>query len=263
MRSPSPFEPDFGVVVRPAEAEGPVVIEVHGELDSGTCDELLDAVRATVSGGAAELSLDLGHMTFIDSAGTRALIIVQRLAREHGTSLRVAPPPEHVTELLRTAGVVDRVELAPQTGTTAAPASGFTERTELELPRDPHSPARARVEVRERLEGREQSQIASVVLLTSELVTNAVVHPRGVGDSPIGLRLTVYGDRVRVEVEDRGEGFDRVAPVVPEAERGRGLFLIDQFSNRWGSGRVQTEAGPRFRVWFELDWGDEQTQAVA
>jgi len=114
----------------------------------------------------------------------------------------------------------------------------------------------------ERLDGRDKSQVANVVLLTSELVTNAVVHPRGVGDSTVGLRLTIYGDRVRVEVEDCGEGFDRVAPVAPDSERGRGLFLVDQFSERWGSGRVQTEAGSRFRVWFELDWRAERTQAV-
>jgi anti-sigma regulatory factor (Ser/Thr protein kinase) len=168
-----------------------------------------------------------------------------------------------VTELLRTAGVADRVELHGQTSATDVAPSGFTERMELELPRDPHSPARARAEVRECLDGHEQSQVASVVLLTSELVTNAVVHPRGVGETPVGMRLMVYEDRVRVEVEDRGEGFERVAPVVPEAERGRGLFLVDQFSDRWGSGRVQTEDGPRFRVWFELDWQAEGTEAAA
>jgi anti-anti-sigma factor len=239
------------------------VIEVRGELDSGTCDELLDAVRSAVAGGAPELTLDLGEMTFVDSAGTRTLIIVERLAREHGTALVLTPPPEHVTELLRTAGVVDRVDLDAQPSAAAAPPSGFTERTELELPRDPHSPARARGVVRECLAGREQSHVATIVLLTSELVTNAVVHPRGVGDTPIGLRLTVYGDRVRVEVEDHGEGFDRVPPLAPGAERGRGLFLVDQFSDRWGSGRVQTDGGRRFRAWFELDWGDQETQAVA
>jgi anti-sigma regulatory factor (Ser/Thr protein kinase) len=105
--------------------------------------------------------------------------------------------------------------------------------------------------------------VANIVLLTSELVTNAVVHPRGAADSTVGLRLTIYGDHVRVEVEDSGGGFDRVAPMAPNAERGRGLFLVDQFSDRWGSGRVQTETGPRFRVWFELDWREEQTEAVA
>jgi LytS/YehU family sensor histidine kinase len=83
-----------------------------------------------------------------------------------------------------------------------------------------------------------------------------------VGNSPIGLRITVYEDRIRVEVEDAGQGFDRVAPAPSEGERGRGLFLVDRFSNRWGSGRVQTDAGPRFRVWFELEWGEQEAEAA-
>jgi anti-sigma B factor antagonist len=257
------FEPDFGLEVRPSGADRRVVIEVRGELDSGTCDELVDAVTSCLSGGAPELTLDLARMTFIDSAGTRALIIIERLAREQGTSLVVKAPPEHVTELLRTAGVADRVGLDAQGPEGAAAPSEFTERIELEFPRDPHSPARARAEVRESLHGREQSELATLVLLTSELVTNAVVHPRGVGDTPVMLRVMLYADRVRVEVEDCGAGFDRVTTVGPEAERGRGLFLVDQFSDRWGSGRIQTEVGPRFRVWFELDGRDEGTRAVA
>jgi anti-anti-sigma factor len=257
------FKPDFAVLVRPPQADRGEVIEVRGELDSGTCEELLATVERTVTGGAPELTLDLRQMTFIDSAGTRALIMIERMAAEHGKPLEMIPPPGHVTELLRTAGVVDRRELDSEDRTTPPPSSTFVERTELELPRDPHSPARARLEVRERVAGRGQSGLANLVLLTSELVTNAVVHPRGVGDSPIGLRVTVYGDRVRVEVEDRGEGFQRVAPALPEGERGRGLFLVDRFSDRWGSERVQTEAGPRFRVWFELGFSHQGTQAVA
>lgn len=254
------FKPDFAVAVARREA-GRAVIEVRGELDSGTCDELLATVKSVIGEGASELTLDLRQMTFIDSAGTRALIILERLAAEHHVSLTVTPPPEEVTELLRTAGLVERVELAPEALSAAAPG-GFIERTELELPRDPHSPARARAEVRECVPGLDQSELANVVLLTSELLTNAVVHPRGVGNTPVMLRVMVYEDRIRVEVEDSGEGFERVVPTLPEGERGRGLFLVDRFSNRWGSGRVQTDAGRRFQVWFEVGWHEAQAEAA-
>jgi anti-sigma regulatory factor (Ser/Thr protein kinase) len=104
--------------------------------------------------------------------------------------------------------------------------------------------------------------LPTIVLLTSELVTNAVVHPRAVGDTPICLRVTVYEDRVRVEVEDQGEGFRRIPSGRPEGERGRGLFLVEQFSNQWGSGRVQTDAGQRFRVWFEIQLGSQKAAAA-
>jgi anti-anti-sigma factor len=260
VAGPVSFSPDFAVVVTAPEAGRPAGIAVSGELDSGTNEELLEAVRGQVAVGAGSLTLDLRQTTFIDSAGMRALILIERLASDHGASLTVIPPREEVTELLRTAGLVDRMRLdAP----ARRASSRFIERTELELQRDPHSPARARVEVREALKGGDQSEVANIVLLTSELVTNAVVHPRAVGNTPVCLRLTVYCDRIRIEVEDCGEGFDHVAPVLPEGERGRGLFLVDRFSDRWGRERVQTEAGPRFRVWFETGWRQTEANAAA
>jgi anti-sigma regulatory factor (Ser/Thr protein kinase) len=137
------------------------------------------------------------------------------------------------------------------------------ERIELELPRDPRSPARARAEVRECLSQQDPPELANVVLLASELVTNAVVHPRGVGETPVGLRLMLYEDRVRIEVEDTGSGFKQVVPALAEGERGRGLYLVHQFSDRWGSGLVQTDVGPRFRVWFELGWHGQQAAAAS
>lgn len=229
------------------------MIDICGELDSGACEELLAAVQSAVAAGPSGLTLDLGQITFVDSAGMRTLIMIERLAAERRVELKVTPAPEHVTELLRTAGVVDRRDAG--TAAASSPPGTFLERTELELPRDPHSPARARAEVRDLAAG--SSELRNLVLLTSELVTNAVVHPRGVGDSPIGLRVILYSDRVRVEVEDCGEGFEHVRPVPPDREGGHGLFLVERFADRWGAGRVQTDAGPRFRVWFELRSDEE------
>lgn len=255
------FTPDFEVTLTGGGQDRTAVIEVRGELDSGSCEELMATIRSALSAGASELALDLSRMTFVDSAGMRTLIMAERLAGEHRIALTVTPGPEDVTELLRTAGMVDRADAAQA---TAAAEGRFLERTEIDLPRDPHSPARARAEVRECVSGQGQpDELANIVLLTSELVTNAVVHPRGVGDTPIGMRVAVYADRVRVEVEDGGEGFEHVKPVLAEDERGRGLFLVDQFSDRWGSERVQTDNGPRFRVWFELGWRSHESEAVA
>jgi anti-anti-sigma factor len=261
VAGPASFSPDFAVVVTAPEAGRPAVIEVRGELDSGSCEELLEVVRGQVGVDAVSLTLDLRQTTFIDSAGMRALIVIERGAKERRVALSATQPPEHVSALLRTAGLADPVRLEVQAH--AAPTRGFIERTELQLARDPHSPARARVEVREALRDCDPSEVANIVLLTSELVTNAVVHPRGVGNTPVSLRLTVYCERIRIEVEDCGEGFDHVAPVLPEGERGRGLFLVARFSDRWGHERVQTEAGPRFRVWFETGWRQAEANAAS
>jgi anti-sigma B factor antagonist len=266
--SQTSFSPDFDVTVVRDGATG-TVMQVRGELDSGTCDQLLEAFReASAEVGASELTLDLSGVSFIDSAGTRTMIMIEQSAREQGVSLRVVSPPGEVTELLRTAGVIDHLRLCSEPSRSEPSRSEPTsaeliELVELELPRDPHSPARARGEVRELLGDRDPTQVAGLVLMTSELVTNAVVHPRGVGQTPIGLRIICYQDHVRVEVDDAGEGFQRRAPERPEGERGRGLFLVDQFATRWDTERVSTEAGPRFRVWFELEWDEPGLAASA
>jgi anti-sigma regulatory factor (Ser/Thr protein kinase) len=85
-----------------------------------------------------------------------------------------------------------------------------------------------------------------VLLLVSELVTNAVRH--AVGET---LRLVVMIDdgALRVEVHDPGGGFEPQAPELdPARPSGWGLFLVDELADRWG-----VDATPLTRVWFEMD----------
>ena len=255
--------PEFEVTVEGATGAARRAIRVRGELDSATCDAVVAAFAEVIAEGALEeLLLDLQDVLFVDSAGTRAMIVIEQAARGQAVPLVVMPPPDEVTQLLRTAGVVDRINLSPEARDTPRHAE-FAERVELELPRAPQSPSRARAELRELMAGRiDGDGLASVVLLTSELVTNAVVHPRSAGETPIGLRITTYADGVRVEVEDAGEGFDPGRPIAIESQRGRGLFLVDRCAAKWGARRAHTDRGTRFRVWFELDWS-EQEAAVA
>jgi anti-sigma regulatory factor (Ser/Thr protein kinase) len=86
-----------------------------------------------------------------------------------------------------------------------------------------------------------------VVLLTSELVTNAVVHGLG----PIHLLLDDDGARLRIEVSD-GESALPPGPGKPDAAResGRGLLIVDRLADRWGSSSRRTPPGKI--VWFEV-----------
>ncbi|HLY49519.1 MAG TPA: STAS domain-containing protein [Solirubrobacteraceae bacterium] len=259
--SQASFEPDFRLGVR--TAEGAVVLGVVGELDSGTCGELMDTFRHVLSEHpGATIRLDLSELSFIDSAGTRAVIQIEREAGARSVQLEVIAPAGEVTELLRTAGVIEHFKLRPGDRRRATDASAVLERVELELPLDPQSPARARAEVRELLAGRDQTELADVVLLTSEIVTNAVVHPDSPETASVGLRIFTYPEGVRVEVDDCGSGFDPTLPSRPQPDRGRGLFLVDRFASRWGTERVHHDRGPRFMVWFELDWQAEGERAA-
>jgi two-component sensor histidine kinase len=109
--------------------------------------------------------------------------------------------------------------------------------------------ARARLFVGDVLDGCPAA--ADAILLTSELVTNAVAHTAsGTGGKVI---VTVYraDTQVRVEVQD---GRSEQAPVVHAVggarESGFGLELVELIADRWG------HCGGRRRrvVWFMLEW---------
>jgi anti-anti-sigma factor len=244
-------------------ASRPLVVAAAGELDSGTSDELLEAFRRVLADcPGVPVSLDLQNVSFIDSTGMRSMIEMERIAEQQAIRLIVIPPPDDVTELLRTAGIADRMNVAVAADRGAL-GPGFLDRIDLELEREPAAPSRARAEVREALEGRlDQGDIATVVLLTSELVTNAVVHPKQAGGSTLGLRVSVHENGARVEVEDAGAGFDPAAPTATSRHGGRGLLLVDSCAASWGAERTEGERGPRFCVWFEFMSDEREPTAV-
>jgi two-component sensor histidine kinase len=98
--------------------------------------------------------------------------------------------------------------------------------------------------------GDDHPQVDTAILLTSELVTNSLQHS---ASSHEGAILAVGASRaahwLRVEVMDDG------APTVPtlreagpNAERGRGLTLVDALATRWGTERGITGT----TTWFEI-----------
>jgi anti-sigma regulatory factor (Ser/Thr protein kinase) len=89
--------------------------------------------------------------------------------------------------------------------------------------------------------------LASVELLTTELVSNAVRHGGAGEDDVVVLHIAVAPGRLRVEVCDTGDGFEAGRPT-PYGEGGYGLFLVSEVSSRWG---VSREGGNC--AWFELD----------
>ncbi|WP_244207280.1 ATP-binding protein [Streptomyces swartbergensis] len=82
-------------------------------------------------------------------------------------------------------------------------------------------------------------------LLTSELVTNAIVHT----DHDAVLTATVGPRGLRVEVRDFVARRPRLrVPVADDGTNGRGLFLVQSLADAWG---VRAH-GVGKAVWFEL-----------
>lgn len=83
------------------------------------------------------------------------------------------------------------------------------------------------------------------ILLTSELVTNAIRHEAG---GTITVAITSSGDELRVDVHDTSRSLPVKVDAPADAEAGRGLMLVDSLSAEWGTYR--TPAGKA--VYFTL-----------
>jgi anti-sigma regulatory factor (Ser/Thr protein kinase) len=84
----------------------------------------------------------------------------------------------------------------------------------------------------------------SLVLVTSELVSNAIRH----ADSMVTITFTRHGPSVRVEVTDDGAGLPELHYPKASASSGRGLLIIDGLASDWGSRR----SADGKVVWAEL-----------
>ena len=122
----------------------------------------------------------------------------------------------------------------------------------LRLPADLSSASRARTFVGQTLSGH-VDDLAAVMLMTSELVTNVALHAN------TEMTVTVHeGPPVRVEVHDgvaATEAFREIVMVgrsLPDASAvsGRGLQLVRAMSTRVG---LDDDPDGGKVVWFELD----------
>ncbi len=123
---------------------------------------------------------------------------------------------------------------------------------EVRLPSRPESAATARrltscVVLRQWALSPQTAEYA--VLLVSELVGNAVRHT---GARVFGLRMVRRRGWIRIEVRDPSRGLPCLMPVREMDVSGRGLFLVDKLSDRWG-----VDLLPRGKTtWFEMRISD-------
>jgi anti-sigma regulatory factor (Ser/Thr protein kinase) len=105
----------------------------------------------------------------------------------------------------------------------------------------------ARRFMRERIGDKlDDDRLMTAELLTSEVVTNVVLHAR----TPCRLELARLGDgAVRVAVTDHAGGEPAAEHAEPTATRGRGLALVDALATRWGV--LPAEPAGK-TVWFEI-----------
>lgn len=116
---------------------------------------------------------------------------------------------------------------------------------------EPRSVAVARATVRGYLRSAGVRDADAAVLVVSELVSNAVVHPT-VTSGPIEVSVEVDRGCVHIEVEDA----DPRPPVTRthhvDDEFGRGLMIVEQLADAWGWTPLRDNGK---RVWCDVRAG--------
>jgi anti-sigma regulatory factor (Ser/Thr protein kinase) len=87
--------------------------------------------------------------------------------------------------------------------------------------------------------------VRTVELLTSEVVTNALLHAHSAPE----LHVFVVEGVIRVEVCDRSTLAPIQRPVDGESASGRGMMIVEALAQSWGVDRLQ-DGGKQ--VWFEV-----------
>jgi anti-sigma regulatory factor (Ser/Thr protein kinase) len=224
--------------------------------DQGRFDEVVGGlVRRASAGGRrvraygemVALLWDAGHV----SAAIELEALWNQLGHEVTFSLFCAYPSasvaghDHAGALaevcgLHSAVIDDRPPSVDRTG------SRRREQTRA-FPKGPRAPGAARRFVADTLRRwGHHGLVRDASIVTSELVTNAVLH----AESDTVVTVSSTGDAVRVAVKDNS----RVAPayVTPQGSRGgRGLHLIAALSSQWSTELV----GDGKIVWSQLDLG--------
>jgi anti-anti-sigma factor len=102
------MDPLFEVVT--FETSKGVVLRLVGELDMSTVALLSQVADGLIRDERAEITVDLGELTFMDSTGLRALLQLRGDAQANDANLTLVPGPDAVMRILRIAGMEDSFE---------------------------------------------------------------------------------------------------------------------------------------------------------
>ena len=115
------------------------------------------------------------------------------------------------------------------------------------LTADPTTPGMARHFVRDVLESADIDAVVidAVELLTSEVVTNVVVHVGSTSE----LHVQAVDGSVRVDISDDDDHRPKMTKANVADSHGRGLSIVEALADAWG---VNPDPVRGKTVWFEL-----------
>jgi anti-anti-sigma factor len=102
---PPPGQLDMQVFV----AGGEHTLRLSGELDMATQPLLANAIDGMEIESANLVTLDLRRLSFMDSVGMRAILVLQESCRDAAIELRIIPGPSAVQRVFEATGLLSRL----------------------------------------------------------------------------------------------------------------------------------------------------------
>lgn len=87
------------------ERDGRHVIHLSGELDLSFADELERTITMTCLEGATSIELEVGSLSFVDSAGLRAMLAGRQVCERGGCELFLTKCGDRVRRVLELTGM--------------------------------------------------------------------------------------------------------------------------------------------------------------
>lgn len=99
---------------------GVTVLRTQGRIDSGNASDFEAHLVRAVGEGKARLVVDMAQLTYISSAGLRALLIAAKKARPNGGRIALSAMAAHIREVFDLSGFSSLFEIHPDEAAAVA-----------------------------------------------------------------------------------------------------------------------------------------------
>lgn len=222
------------------------VVDLHGEMDLAVVEGLRPELESMIESGCVNYVLDLTDVTYADSSALGLVVWLNDLVAPDGGRIVVAGANRDVSRILELSGLLMVAPSICDAESTEAALASFapenadvqplwTERIEAPALVSELSRLRSRVGELTAPLGLSEQAAFDVKVAVGEALANAVRHgsPKG-GDDTVQVVVSAFPDRVVVDVEDSGCGFDGNPGCTEDlyAPCGRGVVFMRALCDR-------------------------------
>jgi anti-anti-sigma factor len=186
-------------------------------------------------GGCRKIMLDFAGTEFVDSAGVAMVLMLTRSMRAHGgvvSLTNVGPRVMHTLALGKLTDFIPVTAAPVPANVPRLPAGELAQkRVTMAVTLETLAANRARLEGIFHELGMSSEESFDLVLAAGEAMGNAVDHAPG---APAFLTVSVYSDRVVMELVDAGPGFELASgqELPTYLDRGRGIKMMRMLTDK-------------------------------